>query len=56
MPKIEMIVEEEVQSNEPVAVILTCDCPDCPDCNENYPCQAHGCKCQMCCNDNGHGA
>ena len=52
MPKIKMIVEEEVQSNEPVAE-HTCDCPDCPDCNEIAPCQNRGCKCPMCCNNDG---
>jgi len=55
LTKIE-VVEEEVQSNEPIAEEETviCDCPDCPECagngKEEYPCQSHGCDCKMCCN------
>ena len=55
LTKIE-VVEEEVQSNEPIAEEETviCDCPDCPECagdgKEEYPCQSHGCDCKICCN------
>ena len=52
LTKIE-VVEEEVQSNESVAEeeeIVICNCPDC---HEEYPCQNSGCKCPMCCNNDG---
>ncbi len=57
LTKIE-VVEEEVQSNEPIAEEETviCDCPDCPDCHEEYPCQNSGCKCPMCCSNDGEWA
>jgi hypothetical protein len=58
LTKIE-VVEEEVQSNESVAEeeeIVICNCPDCPDCHEEYPCQNSGCKCPMCCSNDGEWA
>jgi len=58
LTKIE-VVEEEVQSNESVAEeeeLHICDCPDCPDCHEEYPCQSSGCKCPMCCFNDGEWA